>query len=361
MRAITSAPGAREPSGSARELVGVPKQSAARSTVVSRRPAVATAAPARAEPSWRKVLATTFKLWFLRRLAGWRWRPAAVVMSLALGAGAVLLVTGNVSPAARVLPASGPPAGRSGSRAAASGPAAAARSQAAAWIASQVGGMAIIACDPAMCAALQAAGVLAGRLMPLRPGVADPAGAGVLVTSVPVSGQFADEYAPALIASFGSGAVRVDVRAIEAGGAVAYQAGLRADLATRQSAGSELLRNWHLTFTAQEASQLRAGEVDARVLATLAALASQYSFRVTSFGDASPGTQLPYRGVTISGRRQDLAAAATMVREQPQPYLPAYTALVPSAGLSIEFAAPSPLGLLTAVLTAAHSALPPTR
>ena len=102
------------------------------------------------------------------------------------------------------------------------------------------------------------------------------------------------------------------------------------------------------------------------MLATLAALASQYSFRVVSFGAASPGAQLPYRGVTITSSRPDMAAALAMVRAQPPPYLPAHTAIVPLAGpvpaaLSIEFAAPSPLGLLTAVLTAAHSARPPER
>ena len=226
--------------------------------------------------------------------------------------------------------------------------------------------MAIIACDPVMCAALQAQGVIAGRLMPVRPGAVGPqpaaAGAAVLVTAAPVSRQFADAHAPALIASFSAGDTRIDVRAIEPGGAAAYEPALRADLAARRSAGSQLLRNGHITFTSPDAQQLRAGAVDSRLLATLAALAAQDTFRVAAFDDASPGAQAPLRGATIviRGRQDvaaDLAAALALVRQQPPPYLPAHAAIVPlSAGqtaLSIEFAAPSPLGLLTAVLAVA--------
>ena len=236
-------------------------------------------------------------------------------------------------------------------------PAAAARSQAAAWIASQVSASAIIACYPGMCAALQAHGVTAGRLMPLRTATASPLGAGLMVTSPSVRGQLVDEYAPALIASFGSGNARIDVRATESGGAAAYQAALRADLAARRSAGSQLLRNSHIQFTAREAAQLRAGEVDSRLLSTLAALASQHSFRVTAFGDTSPGAQVLFREVTITSGGNgaaDLTTALAIVRAQAPPYLPAQTGLSrPASGqtaLSIEFAAPSMLGLLTAVI-----------
>src|SRR5258708_33361907 len=48
------------------------------------------------------------------------------------------------------------------------------REQAAQWIAGQVAPSAIVSCDPAMCAALQAAGVSAGRLLSLRSAAADP-------------------------------------------------------------------------------------------------------------------------------------------------------------------------------------------
>ena len=311
------------------------------------------------EPSWAAVLATTIKLSAARR-----WRPVGLVLVLALAVGALLWFTGTLggtaSPAARISSPGNTPAG--GTRASgASSPdaAAAARSGAAAWIAGQVSASAVIACHPDMCAALQAQGVTAGRLMPLPTTAASPLGASVLVTSPSAGSRIDDEYAPAVIASFGSGETRIDVRAAEPGGPAAYQAALQADLAARRSAGSQLLRNGRIRFTTADAAQLRAGEVDSRLLATLAVLASQHTFRVAAFGDTSPGAQVLFRQVTITsasrgGGTAGLAVAAAMARMQAPPYLPAHVALVHlaagQAGLTIEFAAPSPLGLLAAVL-----------
>ena len=268
------------------------------------------------EPSWGRVLATTIKLWVLRA----RRRQAVAVVA------AVAVITVGALALSGVFAGTAAPA--------------------AAWITGQLSSDATIACDPAMCTVLQAQGMTAGRLMPLTPGAPDPHGATVVVTS----SAAAEAYAPALIASFGSGAAQIDVRATEPGGAAAYGTALRADLAARMSAGAQLLRNSRIRFTAQDVAQLRAGEVDARLLATLAALSSQYSFSVTAFGHASPGVAVLYRGVTISGASKNLTAALTLVKAQVPPYLPAQAGLVPPAGLSIEFAAPSPLGLLTAVL-----------
>jgi hypothetical protein len=266
---------------------------------------------------------------------------------------------GTATPAARAPSAGSPVARNLGGQP--PYPAAAAQAQAAAWIAGQVNTDAIIACDPAMCAALQAKGVTAGRLMPLRAGATNPHGATVMVTSTLTGSQLASKYAPAVIASFGSGSARIDVRATEPGGAAAYQSALRADLAARTSAGAQLLENSRIRFTAQDAAQLRAGAVDSRLLATLAALASRYTFRVAAFGDTSPGVQVLFRDVTITtnGSRDgaaELAAVIALVNEQHPPYLPARAAIIHTpAGqpaLRIEFAAPGPLGLLTAVLTA---------
>ena len=319
-------------------------------SVGSDKPAAGAAISASAEPSWGRVLVTTVKLslaWRLRRAgprrgpAAWWQRLAALALASALVTLAILWLTGSAFPAA---PARTPPRGPPSPTGAA-----AARSQAAAWVAGQVSDDAMIACYPDMCAALQAQGVTAGRLLPLSPGTADPVGASVVVTSPSIR---IEEYAPALIASFGSRGTRIEVRAVEPGGASAYQSALRADLAARQAAGSELLRNSRLAFTAADAAQLLAGEVDTRLLTTLAALASQYSLRVTAFGDASPGAAVLFREVTITGA--DLAGAQALVRSQSPPYLPAHVAIVRSAAgqtaLTIEFAAPSPLGLLTAVL-----------
>ena len=90
-------------------------------------------------------------------------------------------------------------------------------------------------------------------------------------------------------------------------------------------------------------------------------LASQHPWRVVAFGGASPGVavaQAPFRQVTITGPDAgDLAASLAMVRAQNAPYQPAQAAIVRLPGgqgvprgqlaLRIDFAAPSPLGLLT--------------
>ena len=335
------------------------------------------------EPSWGRVLATTVKLWvWRRRLAGFRpptvpgppsrkwfrwrpghqhqltvrpWRLGALVLALLAVTVAVLGFTGVFSRTAA--PTARPSAGTRGTSP--QDAAVKAQAQAAAWIAGQVSGDAIVACYPAMCAALQAHGVIAGRLLPLGPGPAGPPSANVLAISSATVSPLADEYAPGVIASFGAGPDRIEVRAVAPGGAAAYESALRADLAARKSAGPQLLRNSRIQFTAPQAGLLRAGEVDSRLLATLAALSSVYSFRVTAFGDASPGAQVLFREVTITtGRTGDeaaeLAGARALVMAQAPPFLPAHATIIHltsgQAALSVEFAAPSPLGLLTAVL-----------
>ena len=322
-----------------------------------------------AEPSWGHVLATTVKLraqrlrpgvswprlsrvrehpWRLHRLIAWRLVASLAVLAVIAVAAIESAGAASVGTKARF-------AGNSSSGAA-RGPLS--QAQAAAWIAGQVSSDAMIACYPGMCAALQEQGVAADRLLPWQPGSAGPIDANVIVTSAPASSHLAGDYAPALIASFGSGAGRIEVRATEPGGAAAYGPALQADLAARKSAGSELLRNWHIRFTVRDAAPLRAGEVDTRLLATLAALASQYSFRVAAFGDASPGVQVLFREAIITPGGGDgaaeLAGAMNLVNEQDLPFLPTHvTASRLAAGqaaLSIEFAAPSPLGLLTPTL-----------
>lgn len=319
--------------------------------------------PPAAEPSWGRVLATTLRLWLLRQVTVRRWRTAGVVTAAAVVAVAALALTGvfsgTAAPGAR---ASTPSPARATARPSLTQQSATqpvvvqpspVQAAAAAWIASQLGSNAIIGCDPLICTALQARGVTAARLMPLTPGAPGPHGATVVVTSDPAAAR----YAPAVLASFGSGATQVDVRATEPGGAAAYQTALRADQSARMSAGSQLLRNKRIHFSAADAAELRAGQVDARLLATLAALSSQYSFSVTAFGDASPGVAALYRQATITAAGQDLTAALALLRAQVPPFLPAVAVIVnPGTGqaaLNIQYAAPSPLGLLTAVLDVA--------
>jgi hypothetical protein len=306
------------------------------------------AGPAPAEPSWVRVLATTIRLSVLRAPAARPWRLVALGVAGAVFAAAAAAYAGVFAGAS---PARVPPAART--------PATAARAVAAAWIAAQVGSDAMVACDPGMCAALADRGVPPGRLVLLRrPAAVRGLGPGIIVAAASIPGGLARQYAPDLIAGFGSGRARVDVRATVPRGVAAYAAALRADLAARRSAASQLLRNERLRFTARAAAQLRAGQVDSRLLVTLAAISARYELRVTAFGDASPGAPVLFRDITVTrgGGAAGLAAVRGMANAQGSPYLPARTAIIRSsagrAELLIQFAAPSPLGLLTQVLVA---------
>jgi hypothetical protein len=355
-----------------RRLNGSPEQQAietVRVPVPQARPRV---------PSWGPVLATTFRLWVTRRwprLRRSRRAWLAAICALAVIAAAVFAVvhlagtsSGQAAsgPAARVRaagrPGQSPSAGAgsarsSGAAAAARAQAAAVRAQVAAWIAGQVGDDETIACDPVMCTALGADGVAPGRLLSLPPSASSAPDADIVVAS-PSAHAWLSADAPTLLASVGSGAHLIEVRAVSAGGTAAYQAALRSDLADRRSAGAQLLHSRRLEVSAPGAGQLASGEVDTRLMVTLAVLASQHPWRVIAFGAASPGvplTEAPYRQVIIAaagggGGTAGLAAALAFLRAQQGLYQPAQVTTVRLAdgqpGLRIDFAAPSPLGLL---------------
>lgn len=233
--------------------------------------------------------------------------------------------------------------------------AAAARAQAAAWVASQVSRGAIMACDPAMCAALTRQGIPTGNLLVLAPGAADPLGSEVVLATAAVRSMFGSRltgvYAPEVLASFGTGQARIDIRAVAPDGAAAYRAALAADLQARQAAGAQLLSDARISATPSARAQLLAGQVDSRLLITLATLAASEPVQIKAFSDAGPGASpgLPLRAVEIG---TTIASGPDMVaffRAQRAPYLPAQAALtsVPGASvLTVEFAAPASLGLL---------------
>jgi hypothetical protein len=237
--------------------------------------------------------------------------------------------------------------------------AAATRTSAARWIAAQVSLDAIVACDPAMCAALQASGVGAGRLLVLGTSASDPLGSGLVVATPALRNQFgarlAGVYAPVVVASFGSGAGRIDIRAVAADGTAAYDSALAADRSARLAAGGQLIDNRHITMSADAQALLRAGQVDPRLLAVLAALAAQQPLRILAFGDPSPGASaaIPLRSVEIAPANAGTHAAARLrpvlsfLQAQRVPYLPMRAVLVGQSAMSVEYAAPSPLGLLS--------------
>src|SRR5215470_7784115 len=123
--------------------------------------------------------------------------------------------------------------------------AAAARAAAAQWVSNQVSRSEMIGCDAVMCTDLLKAGVPSSDLLVLRSAVPDPFGADVLVATPILQSKFGTrlrtEYAPAVLASFGQGPARVDVRLVANYGAAAYNLALRRDLAARRTVGSQLI------------------------------------------------------------------------------------------------------------------------
>jgi hypothetical protein len=319
----------------------------------------------RPEPSWPTVIATTIRLWVGRhpvaglKITGWRLLALVACAVLAVSAAVVAVVVGTTSTAAS--PARPPIQARSaGSPISVSLQAAtAARASAARWIAGQVSPNAIVACDSAMCAALQASGVAAGRLLVLGTSASDPLGSDLVVATPALRSQFgarlASVYAPAVIASFGSGAARIDIRAVAADGTAAYDSALTADRSARIAAGDQLIGNRNIAMTAAARAVLRAGQVDPRLLAALAVLAAQQPLRILGFGDPSPGASaaIPLRSVELAPAKAGTHAAARLrtmlsfLQAQQPPFLPTMAALVHQSALSVEYAAPSPLGLLS--------------
>ena len=329
------------------------------------RAAVRTAAPRTlpGAPSWGRVLATTVSLWTGRRVARLRHPRLALLLTICVvvAAATVVSVVQFTGTSPRVASPARPHQVRP---AWALGAAGVARGQAATWVAGQVSSAEMVGCDPLMCAALRAHGVAASRLLPAGAGVSGATGAGILVASV-VSGD--QPGTPVLLARFGSGGSVVEVRTAPAGGGVGYQRAVQADLAARRAAGTQLLHSHRIQVGGLAAGQLQAGQVDTRLLIMLAMLASQHPWQVVAFGGASPGvplTQAPFRQVTITGPDAGaLAASLALVRAQRAPYQPVQAAIVRLPGgqaaprsqsaprgqlvLRIDFAAPSPPGLLT--------------
>ena len=238
------------------------------------------------------------------------------------------------------------------------------RNLAANWVADQVSRAAIVSCDPAMCQALQARGIPDGDLLELRMGTTDPFGSDLIVATAAVRSQFGGRlssiYAPAVIASFGSGNLRITIRVIAPYGPAAYRSALNADLLARKTSGAQLLRNPRIVTSPTASRQLAAGLVDSRLLSTMVGMATLQPVDIVAFGDSAPGAGAgsPLRSAELAatggaarrGSSASLRSMLAFLRAQRTPYLAAHVEIVRHTGgqilLLIEFAAPSPLGLL---------------
>jgi len=286
-----------------------------------------------------------------------RWQLAGLVIAVVIMTGTVLAIVASHRPPK---PHAGAVVAPPGSQRLAN--ASATRNQAIGWVAAQVGRDVSVACDPATCSALAARGFPASNLTVLQPTAPDPYGSVLVIATADIRSQFGTKletvYAPQVIASFGTGPTRIDIRAVAPLGPAAYAAALSADLAARKSSGAQLLRNPRITVGAGARTLLADGLIDSRLLATVAFLAVQNPINIIGFGGASPGAApVPLRSVYLaesdaaahigSGYVQALESA---LQRQNPPYVPLSVASVQLGGgppvLQVEFAAPSPLGLL---------------
>jgi len=238
-----------------------------------------------------------------------------IVIVIMAAAGGLALVTsghGKTGPDAEV------PGSAVNSGGAAITSAVAIRGRVASWVAHQVSRNVTVACDPVMCAALHSRGFPAANLVPILPAKSDPLGAELLVATAALRNQFgtllARVYAPQVIATFGTGQARIDIRTIPPDGSAAFRRRLGPARRAVRKQGAQLLGNKHITASAQARAALAGGHVDTRLLATLAALAARHSVQIIAFGDANPGAgpAIPLRAADLGGtdRASGLSAAA---------------------------------------------------
>jgi hypothetical protein len=237
------------------------------------------------------------------------------------------------------------------------------RTAAVTWLTSQVGRDIIIACDAVICSDLAQHGFPAGNLNVLQPTAPDPYGSELVIATAGVRSQFGSRlaavYAPEVIASFGSGANRIDVRLIAPRGPAAFRAALRSDLMARKSSGAQLLRNQRIRTSPTARAQLAEGHVDERLLTIIAFMAAEQPLDIVDFGSiapgASPSVPLRFADLAVTNAAAHLARPAyeraliALARSEVAPYVPLSAGPVRLADgqtvLRIEFAAPSPMGL----------------
>ena len=306
---------------------------------------------ARADPSWPTVASTTIRLWFDRHY-GRRARRRSLVLvlsalvAMALGAGVTLAFTQRHTASTHA----GTPAPNAIQVAQSD------RQKAAVWIAREVASNIVVGCDLQMCNQLQKSGFPGARLMQLQPTSPDPLGSQLVVATPVIRNQFgtrlASVYAPLVIASFGSGAERVDVRFVAPDGSKAFEAEIATDRKARIAAGEQLLANNHVQASAEARSTLLAGRADPRLLVTLGTLAGLMPIQLVAFDDPSPGASpdVPLRGAEIgAATAAGLPAMVTFLKAQQDEYAPAVASITQIANgqhvVTVRYDAPGPMGL----------------
>ena len=237
---------------------------------------------------------------------------------------------------------------------------AAARADAITWILHQVSPAAVVSCDALVCAKLANSGISSSNLLPLGPTSNDPLGSDLVVATATVRNQFGSRlaiYAPATIASFGTGNARIDIRWVYPGGAKAYSVALPAALRVRKGADAQLLTNSNIRFSATARAQLLSGQVDPWLPDLIVIMAYRHPLYIADFASQSPGggpasllrwmdlaTNVPAAHLT---RAAYLGWMRSFIHTQRAEYQPVWVQQVTlgtgQAVLRIGYGAPSPL------------------
>ena len=238
---------------------------------------------------------------------------------------------------------------------------AAARTGATTWILQQVSRAAVVSCDYQVCMNLVSGGFPSANLLTLGPASTDPLGSDLVVATAVIRAQFggrlASVYAPATIASFGSGNARIDIRLVFPGGTARYRAVEQAALSARKTADVQLMANSQVRVSAAARAQLLSGEIDPRLPQLVAALAASHPVSIVAFVNQSPGggpaSLLRSVDLATVDRAAHLTRAAYLgwiqafIDVQRAQYRPAWVQRVPlrtgQTVLRIGYGAPSPL------------------
>jgi hypothetical protein len=223
------------------------------------------------------------------------------------------------------------------------------------WVAREVSRTATVACDPVTCRALEASRF--EKLLVLGSAAADPRHAQLIIATAAVRAEFGVSlgvaYAPSVIASFGSGSARIDIRVVAPDGPTAYWAALQNDVQNRKQAGAALLSSPRVVASALARRQMFAGQVSSQLLIVMTSLAAAHPVDVLAFGDLAPGASagIPLRSAELSesGGPAVVQNWLSILRLQKNPFLPAVMQTIRVGGkpvLLIEFTAPTPPGLL---------------
>jgi predicted Ser/Thr protein kinase len=244
-----------------------------------------------------------------------RWRAVTVL-------GSVLLVAGLGGMAFALADHGTPPARPTGPRPGPVPPSdneAAVRNRAVTWIMHQVSQATVVACDVQVCTDLHSRGMPYANLLTLGPQSNDPLGASLVVDTAAIRAQFRDRlhvWAPAIIAAFGSGNARIEIRLEFPGGATSYRADQPKYARARKLIDAQLLTNNHIKLSPMAKAQLRSGNIDTRLPELIAFMVHYHPLQIVDFADQSPGG-----GPASLLRSMDLATTDPPAHLTPSAYI----------------------------------------